>query len=363
MALAKCHKCGCMKQALENLRQALPSLKTKSSENLLAVIESLLKQLDETKYSCLGCEHCYPAVVTNVFNQAFPEIAQVPASTCSFEVREQLWPPVVGEYFVLCNDPDCSVAVSTLASVELAEALACIKPKGLCIVAKTETEKIGIDKIIKNTITNPSIHFLIVAGKDPEGHLSGKTLVTLWENGVDQNMRVKASPSSHPILKNVTLEEVEAFRKQIKILDMIGCEDPAKISKRIESLSRKVKKPCSCKECNILEARPAQISSSPIIVAKKEIKSNLDKEGYFVIAPQPDKKIIIAEHYSLGNKLLRTLKGEDAESIYSTIIQNGWVSQLSHAAYLGKELAKAELSIKNRFKYTQDLDANFQHPK
>ena len=41
-------------------------------------------------------------------------------------------------------------------------------------------------------------------------------------------------------------------------------------------------------------------------------------------------------------------------SIYKTIIENGWISQLSHSAYLGRELAKAELSIKYKFKYVQD---------
>jgi tetrahydromethanopterin S-methyltransferase subunit A len=49
----------------------------------------------------------------------------------------------VGEYFVL--DKDRTVAVSTLASITLAEALAQRKPHGLAIVGKTETENIGLD--------------------------------------------------------------------------------------------------------------------------------------------------------------------------------------------------------------------------
>ena len=352
-----------MKDALTNLKAALPSLKTEGSSELLANIENLLKQLEETKYSCLGCEHCYPAVVTNIFNQAFPEIAQVPSSTCSFEVREQTWPPVIGEYFVLCDDANCSVAVSTLASVELAEALARMKPKGLCIIGKTETENIGIDKVIKNIITNPAIRFLIVSGREPEGHKSGKTLVALWEKGVDESMRVVGSPSINPVLKNVTLEEVETFRKQVKILDMIGCEDLAQIASKIVGLSRRIKKPCSCKECAAKEAKPIQVSSAPVVVANKELKAEMDKAGYFVIIPQLSNKTIVAEHYSYENKLLRAIEGKDAQSIYSTIIQNGWVTQLSHAAYLGKELGQAEFSLKFGSKYTQDLGAGFLHPK
>jgi tetrahydromethanopterin S-methyltransferase subunit A len=40
--------------------------------------------------------------------------------------------------------------------------------------------------------------------------------------------------------------------------------------------------------------------------------------------------------------------------MYSTIIENGWVSQLSHAAYLGKELARAELALRLGGEYVQD---------
>lgn len=70
--------------------------------------------------------------------------------------------------------------------------------------------------------------------------------------------------------------------------------------------------------------------------------------------PQPEGGRIVVEHYSYDNKLLRTIEGRDARSIYWTAISNGWVTQLSHAAYLGRELAKAELSIKLGFRYVQD---------
>src|SRR5512137_556472 len=106
----------------------------------------------------------------NVFHEAFPKLAESIPVSCELEVPSASWPPVAGEYFVLCENQNCQVAVSTLASVSLAEELSEMKPKDLCIVGKTETENIGIEKIIKNTITNPSIHTLLLAGKDSEGH-------------------------------------------------------------------------------------------------------------------------------------------------------------------------------------------------
>ncbi len=61
-----------------------------------------------------------------------------------------------------------------------------------------------------------------------------------------------------------------------------------------------------------------------------------------------------AIYYSYDNTLLRVIEGKDARSIYWTIIENKLVTLLSHAAYHGKELEKAELSYKLGIKYVQD---------
>lgn len=245
MGLAKCRRCGCMKEALEELRYSLSSLKTKVSSDLVKHIEHWLKQIEPIKYACLGCEYCYPAVAMNIFDQAYPEATQAKSLSCAFETKEQTWPPVPGEYFAFCDGPSCPVAVSTLSSVELSERLASIRPKELCIVGKTETENIGIDKVIKNTITNPTIRFLLLAGRDPKGHHSGRTLLALWENGVDEGVKVIGSPGRRPVLRNVTREEVEAFRRQVKVVDMIGCEDLDRIIEKLKELSSEPSPSCS----------------------------------------------------------------------------------------------------------------------
>jgi tetrahydromethanopterin S-methyltransferase subunit A len=353
MGLEKCRKCGCMKQTLDNLRSSFPLDRTQGSSEVLKNIEDWLNQMEPIKYECLGCDYCYPAEAMNIFNQAFPEVAEAKSLCCGFEVRQKTWPPVAGEYFFFCDDQNCPVAVSTLASVELAERLATMRPKGLCIVGKTETENIGIDKVIKNTITNPTIRYLLLTGKDSKDHLPGKTLLALERNGVNEGMRVIGSPGKLPILRNVKKEEVEAFRRQMQVVDLIGCEDVEKINKKINLLSEELIPSSSCKERSD-ENKPAQISEVPVIRAEQPKKVELDKAGYFVIIPRQDKGIIIAEHYSYDNKLQHLIEGQDAKSIYWTIIENGWVTQLGHAAYLGKELAKAELSIKIGFKYIQD---------
>jgi tetrahydromethanopterin S-methyltransferase subunit A len=353
MKLAKCRGCGCMREALENLLVSLPSIKSGESSVLIQEVETWLKKTEPIKYACLGCEHCFPAVAMNIFMSAFPSAGLSSLILCDFEVKEDKWPPVAGEYFAFCKGVTCPVAVSTLASIELAETLANIKPDGLCIVGKTETENIGIEKIIKNTITNPTIRFLIVSGKDPQGHHSGKTLIALSENGVDDNMKVIGSPGKRPILKNVSFSEVETFRKQIQVINMIGCEDTKKIIDKIEELSKEATSTCECEKCSV-PMSAVKIPSIPKILASEPKKFKMDKAGYFVIIPLFEKKIIVVEHYSYDDKLLHIIEGKDATSIYSTIIENGWITELSHAAYLGRELAKAELSMEYGFKYIQD---------
>jgi tetrahydromethanopterin S-methyltransferase subunit A len=48
------------------------------------------------------------------------------------------------------------------------------------------------------------------------------------------------------------------------------------------------------------------------------------------------------------------VEGKDARTIYWMLINEGWVTQLDHAAYLGKELHRAEFSINYGVDFKQD---------
>lgn len=237
MSLAKCRQCGCMQEVLDSLQSSVAAQDSELPSSFVETIQRSLKQMEPIRYACLGCQHCFPAVALDEFSQAFPEAALTEELSCSFEVREQTWPPVPGEYFAFCDGQDCPVAVSTLSSAELSERLATMKPEGLCIVGKTETENIGIDKIIKNTITNPTIQFLLLAGTDPAGHQPGATLLALQERGVDDRMRVIGAPGKRPVLRNVSREEVDTFRKQVQVVDCMGCLDVEQIVTRVQELA------------------------------------------------------------------------------------------------------------------------------
>lgn len=264
--------------------------------------------------------------------------------------------PAIGEYHVLSLEDDCPVAISTLASLELAERISELKPKGLSIVGKTETENIGIEKIIKNVLSVPSIKYLILCGKDSEGHYSGDTLSCLVKNGVDDNMKVIGSKGRKAVLSNTTIEEVISFRNQIKLIDMIGWEDTEVILSKIEEVYEE-SIVLSKSNGNKSEGfRKKRIIEVQVVNAEEKDphKVKLDKAGYFVIIPKPNIGKILVEHFANDNQMLRIIKGDNARNIYWTILENGWVTEMSHAAYLGKELTRAELSMKQGFKYVQD---------
>jgi tetrahydromethanopterin S-methyltransferase subunit A len=63
---------------------------------------------------------------------------------------------------------------------------------------------------------------------------------------------------------------------------------------------------------------------------------------------------IVVEHYTNDGVLRNVIEGSDAASVCATIVEMKLVSQLDHAAYLGRELAKAELSIPTKKRYIQD---------
>ena len=91
----------------------------------------------------------------------------------------------------------------------------------------------------------------------------------------------------------------------------------------------------------------------------------MDPKGYFLIAVDKNKKIIrvgYCKFTALGNfpvnDMVAEIKGKTAIEIVNTLIREKFISTLQHAADMGIELHKAELSLKYGFKYIQDKDLN-----
>ena len=89
----------------------------------------------------------------------------------------------------------------------------------------------------------------------------------------------------------------------------------------------------------------------------------MDPKGYFLIGVDKKKRIIqvgYCKFTRLGNSpindMIAVIKGKTAIEIVNTLIREKFISSLQHAADMGIELHKAELSLKYDFKYIQDKD-------
>ena len=93
----------------------------------------------------------------------------------------------------------------------------------------------------------------------------------------------------------------------------------------------------------------------------------MDPKGYFLIAIDKNKKIIrvgYCKFSKLGNSpihdMVAEVKGKTAIEIVNTLIKEKFISTLQHAADMGIELHKAEMSLKCGFKYVQDKEINIK---
>lgn len=79
-----------------------------------------------------------------------------------------------------------------------------------------------------------------------------------------------------------------------------------------------------------------------------------DPKGYFIIKVFRDSNEIGIRHYNYKDQSTAEFKGKKATHIYNEIIKRRLISKLDHAAYIGKELMKAEHALKNKKRYVQN---------
>lgn len=171
---------------------------------------------------------------------------------------------------------------------------------------------------------------------------------------MDEKQRVIGAKGKKPVLVNTSPEALQAFLGQIQVSDLIGCEDPLVIRGEILRLTEELQQRKTTRPMQPHREVPA--IPVEVVMAKEKAPDSvkLDRAGYFVILPKSEQALIFVEHFSNSNKLLRIIQGNNARDIYWTIIDNGWVTEMSHAAYLGKELAIAEAALRQGSKYIQD---------
>jgi len=345
-AAAKCWPCGCLHGTLNSLEAVTEELppEARALKDELASARARLRPLE---YECLGCPTCYPALAANAFAAAFPDRAAALAA-CPTDLPEQRagWPPLPGEYRVIRYR--APVAVCTLTDDALTERLAEARPAALAIIGRLHTENLGIERIIQNMLANPNIRFLILCGEDSAarvGHLPGQSMLSLYRNGLDDRGRIRGAKGKRPVIRNVPVEAVEAFRKQVEVVDLIGCSAPAEFL-------------AAAAGCAARDPGPALafagVPSVPRTVAHPPDRLVLDPAGYFVIFPDARRRTLVAEHYRNDGVLDHVIEGLRPTELYATAIERGLLGRLDHAAYLGQELARAHHALLAGHPFVQD---------
>ncbi len=122
-----------------------------------------------------------------------------------------------------------SAAICTLSSIELLKEISASDVMGkIAIAGRLLSENKGIDSLIRYVNEHPSLHTIIVCGKEVSGHKTGHALFCLHQFGIDQNNRIINSVSPDPVL-SVSKKEITQFQNQIHLVNKIGQTDMQKI--------------------------------------------------------------------------------------------------------------------------------------
>jgi dihydropteroate synthase-like protein len=98
-------------------------------------------------------------------------------------------------------------------------------------------------------------------------------------------------------------------------------------------------------------------AEAQVTLADETVESaTVDTKGVFRIIVDRNAETIVALHFATAeaDKPSNIVKGVTAEAVYAKILKMGLVTRLDHAAYLGNELAKAEVALKTGKEYIQD---------
>jgi len=143
----------------------------------------------------------------------------------------------------------------------------------------------------------------------------------------------------------VNEDEVRAFVEQVELVPMIGESRADAVTTMIGACAQRNPGP---------NPNPYQGQAIERIHVSEPARLTLDKAGYFVIYPDLRARCLIVEHYTNKGVLNCVLEGTSTGALYAEAIERQLLTRLDHAAYLGRELARAERSLQDSTPFVQD---------
>jgi tetrahydromethanopterin S-methyltransferase subunit A len=241
------------------------------------------------------------------------------------------------------------VAVCTLHSKGLVDEVERIADEGLSIVGSLQTENLGIERLIENVVSNPNLRFLVLCGEDPPGtlgHFPGQSLLALTTDGLDERGRIRGARGKRPVIENLDRAAVSHFRESVEVIDAIGVSDVSRIAAHVKA--------CAARDPGPVPSIPSVERRVPVLRAEGPQTLSLDPAGYLVVTPDRRRDMIVVEHYGNDGILRTVVEGRIAVDLAATLVREGLVTRLDHAAYIGRELTRAEIAVRDRKPYVQD---------
>lgn len=263
--------------------------------------------------------------------------------------RSATWPVVAGSYEV--GDPQGPVAICTLTTETLTAPL--VRLPGVAIAGKVYTANLGITRIVLNVTANPAIRFLLICGKDSPLFHPGQSLVALAERGVDADRRIVGAIGYEPVLSTLAPERVAQFRQQVEVVDWAGEEDLYALEEVVGGLVARNPGRFAAGD-GAAGMPPPEEQFTPIRPGGTREPLQYDPKGYFVVTLDREQEQISMRHYLPDHTPAHEMRGRSAGPMLLGLLREGLVTQLSHAGYLGEELAKAEAALRFDLRYDQD---------
>jgi len=260
------------------------------------------------------------------------------------------WPVLAGSYKV--GDPAGPVAVCALTSERLVSPL--VSLPGVAIAGIVYTANLGITRIVVNITANPAIRFLLICGRESPLFKPGQSLVALSEHGVDDDKKIVGAAGYDPVLATLSPDQIKQFQKQVEVLDWTGEEDVEALKENISSLYARSPGVFKSEAGTALASTATGEQFVAIRPGGQREPLVYDPKGYFVISLDREKEEIVLRHYLPDHTPAHEMRGRGATSMLLGLLREGLVTQLSHAGYLGEELAKAQTALQFGLRYDQD---------
>jgi tetrahydromethanopterin S-methyltransferase subunit A len=241
------------------------------------------------------------------------------------------------------------VGVCTLSTRWLAAELN--RAPGVAAAAPLMTANLGIEELVRSVLCGTPIRVLVLCGRDSRLFRQGQSLLALAANGVrEHDGRIIGARGYQPYLRGLAVSDAETFRSQVRVVDLRNIIDPAVLRPRIAAYAGG----CPGAASSDVPAPPRH-GFVPLRPGGRRQHIRTTGEGFFVVSTDRGRRELLLRHYREDCVPAHEMRGHRAESMMLGIIDAGLIRELSHAAYLGAELTKAETALRLGLDYFQDI--------